>query len=184
MEKNGRAWVTTALRLSLEIKYANDHIDWLKHENWIIWRYRADCFNRILWQRREGSGAQSASFSPFWVTAGCLEVIPWFLCPRPWWFPLNTSQKFLTDWELLSGKLCWMEVWLRGVSDHMQKGAKTFFKLRVWFWYRILVNYCPLVFNFCLMLGIPCLHSKLSLTGDVDPLFWGVTVHLTCVSKH
>lgn len=43
-----------------------------------------------------------------------------------------------------------MEVWLRGISDQMHKGAKTFLEPRVWFWYRLLVNYCPLVFNFCL----------------------------------
>lgn len=87
-----------------------------------------------------------------------------------------------------------------GVSDHMQKRGKTWFHfldLRVWFWYdtvrvyirhsnqKFLVNYCPLVFIpllYLRFLGWTHLHSKLLLTGDVDPVFWGVTVRLTCVA--
>ena len=50
---------------------------------------------------------------------------------------------------------------------------------------KFLVNYCPLVFIPLLcwrFLGSTHLHHKLLLTGDVDPLFGGVTVRLTCVA--
>lgn len=69
----------------------------------------------------------------------------------------------------------------------------------IWFWchrvwvyighfnQKILVNYCPLVFSPLLcsrFLGPTHLQGKLLLTGDADPLFWGVTVRLTCVLEH
>lgn len=133
------------------------------------------------------------------MLAGGYPIIP---LSQPLIFPSEHISDILTDSESLSRGLYWMQVQPRGVSDHMQKEGKTsfnFFNLRVWFWYdtvrvyirhsnqKFLVNYCPLVFIpvLCLrFLGLTLLHCKLLLTGDVDPLFWGVTVRLTCVLKH
>lgn len=116
-------------------------------------------------------------------------------------FPSEHISDILTDSELLSGELYWTQVQPRGGQWPYAKEEKNFhfMNLTVWFWYdtvwvdirhsnqKFLVNYCPLVFIplLCLrFLGLTHPHSKLLLTGDVDPLFWGVTVCLTCVLKH